>query len=110
MKIFVVNCFAEVESRLTARMPGPDAFEYLIAEFAHQFSAIDSAQVSGTARAVSRRGRRAFQEWLPAIKLVVGGSMNMGSFSPGLPVVLGSLRACLSSQYPAIVLFFWAKL
>ena len=40
------------------------------------------------------------KEWFIAIKLVVVGSMNMGAFSPGLAVVLGNLKACLSNQHP----------
>ena len=46
-----------------------------------------------------------FEVWLIAIKLVVVSSMNMGAFSPGLAVVLGNLKACLSSQYPTVLVF-----
>ena len=78
-------------------MSGPDAFEYLIAEFAQQFSANDPSQVPVMLAQFHVEKGTPFKEWLIAIKLVVVGSMKMGAFSPGLVVVLGNLKACLSS-------------
>ena len=91
-------------------MSGPDAFEYLISEFAQQFSSIDPAQVPGMLAQFQVEEGTPFKDWLIAIKLVVVGSMNLGQFSPGLPVVLGNLKACLSSQYPTMLLFFGVAL
>ena len=103
---FIYNCFLDVNSKLASGMPGPDAFEYVIAEFAQQFSAIAPVQVPVMLAKFHVEEGTPFKEWLITIKLVVVGSMNMGAFRPGLAVVLGNLKACLSSQYPTILLFF----
>ena len=104
---FIANCLLDVNSKLAAFTSGPDAFEYLIAEFAQQFSAIDPFQVHVMPTKFHVEEGTPLTEWLIAIKLVVVGSMNMGAFSPGFAVVLGNLKASrLSSQHPTILLIF----